>query len=119
MASAIKNLNKAVSKVVDEVQATTLEKVFEFVKDQVKDTQKFTTDFEEFKKTLKQETGVLFATTPDSSKKSSSERKKRAPSEYNTFIGTKIKELKEKNADKNGKELMKLAIEAWKARPQQ
>jgi uncharacterized membrane protein YcgQ (UPF0703/DUF1980 family) len=117
MATAMKNLSKAVTKLVDEVQTTTLDKVVEFAKGYVSDVEKFTADLEEFKKTLKQDTAAQYSPACESSKKASSERKKRTPSEYNTFIGTKIKELKEKNADKDGKELMKLAIEAWKARP--
>ncbi len=118
MAAAIKNLNKAVTKLVDEVQVSTLDKVLEFVKTYVKDEAAFVAAFDEFKKTLKTDTGVLFS--PIESKRGSNggERKKRTPSEYNIFIGSKIKELKLVNADKNGKELMKMAIESWKARVQ-
>lgn len=115
MATGIKQLNKAVSKIVDEVQTSTTDKVFEFVKTQVKNEAEFTAAFEEFKKTLKSEVASLFSISEPVKK--GADRKKREPSQYNIFIGEKIKELKASNSEKNGKELMKLAIEAWKARP--
>jgi hypothetical protein len=118
LTTQVKNLNKAVSKLVDDVQVLTLDKVLVFVKTYLpEDSQaKFVTDFDEFKKTLKQENVNLLATNDSVKKGSTTERKKRVPSEYNIFIGSKIKELKEKNKEKNGKDLMKMAIEAWKAR---
>jgi hypothetical protein len=119
LTTQVKNLNKAVTKLVDDVQALTLDKVLALVKTYVPETslEKFTVEFEELKKTLKQDNVTLLATTDSLKKGASSERKKRVPSEYNIFIGSKIKELKEKNKEKNGKDLMKMAIEAWKARP--
>lgn len=117
MSAAMKNLNKAVSKLVDEVQTAVVEKVEEFVKVHVKDQASFEAAFEEFKKTLKADILAQYVAV-DAKKGANVERKKRTPSEYNTFIGAKIKELKEKNGDKDGKELMKMAIEAWKSRPQ-
>jgi hypothetical protein len=115
MATGIKQLNKAVSKIVDEVQSTTTDKVFEFVKTYLKNESEFTAAFEEFKKTLKTDVVSMFSISEPVKK--GADRKKREPSQYNIFIGEKIKELKATNSEKNGKELMKLAIEAWKAKP--
>lgn len=112
MAATMKKFVKAVTQLVDDVQASTCDKVFEFVKDKVTDTAGFEAAFAEFKKNLKADE---FAFGSADSKKGGAEKKKRTPSKYNTFIGSKIKELKEKHPAKDGKELMKLAIEAWKA----
>lgn len=107
----MKKFVKAVSNLVEDVQASTCDKVYEFVKDKVTDSG-FQAAFEEFKKSLKPDEFTFGAVDP---KKGGAEKKKRTPSKYNTFIGAKIKELKEKHPNKDGKELMKLAIEAWKA----
>lgn len=115
MATGIKQLNKAISKIVDEVQTTTTNEIFEFVKTHLKNESEFTAVFEEFKKTLKTDVVSLFSISEPVKK--GADRKKREPSQYNIFIGEKIKELKATNSEKNGKELMKLAIEAWKAKP--
>ena len=110
---AVKNLNKSIVKVIEEVQNSTLDKVLNFVKEHVKDEESFISAFEEFKKTIKQENSVIL----DTNKKGASvseDKKKRVPSEYNIFIGEKIKELKKTNPDKGGKLLMQEAIVAWK-----
>lgn len=112
MAATMKKFVKAVTQLVDDVQASTCDKVYEFVKDKVSDAAAFQTAFEEFKKGLKADE---FSFGAVDSKKGGAEKKKRTPSKYNTFIGAKIKELKEKHPTKDGKELMKLAIESWKA----
>ena len=45
-------------------------------------------------------------------------KQKKAPTAYNIFIKEKIAEIKAQNPDlKNGKELLKMATEAWKSRP--
>jgi hypothetical protein len=110
MSAALKVLNKSVGKLVDEVQSVVLDRVEAFLKEKNIDV----ADFEDFRKTVKTELTSQYTV---SESKKPQERKKRAPSEYNTFIGSKIKELKEANSDKDGKELMKMAIEAWKSRP--
>lgn len=109
---AVKNLNKSIVKVIEEVQNSTLEKVLNFVKEHVKD-EEFLTAFEEFKKSIKQDNNNVL----DTNKRGtgvSEDKKKRIPSEYNIFIGEKIKELKKTNPDKGGKLLMQEAIVAWK-----
>lgn len=108
--TTMKNFVKAVTKLVDDVQSSTCDKVFEFVKDKVTDPA-FQAAYDEFKKNLKADE-FAFGTLDS---KKGGEKKKRTPSKYNTFIGSKIKELKEKHPSKDGKELMKLAIESWKA----
>ena len=40
-------------------------------------------------------------------------KNKRAPSEYNVFMKTQLKELKEKHPEKAQAELMKLGAQAW------
>lgn len=109
--TSVKNLNKAISKVLDDVQGTTVDKVYIFVKDYVSDEKAFVAAFEEFKKTLKQD----FVFPSESGKAKVVQKRQRVPSPYNQFIGKKISELKKENPEKDGKELMKLAIESWKA----
>ena len=110
----MKNLNKAITKVMDDVQLSTVDKVYVFVKDFVKDEETFGASFEDFKKTLKQDVVI-----PDSKKATAEPKKKRAPSAYKIFIGEKIKQLKKEKPESDGKELMKLAIEEWKLRDKQ
>lgn len=111
-ATTMKTFVKSVSKLVEDVQNTTVDRVFEFVKDKVSNPAEFQTQFEEFKKGLKLDEYVFSA---GDAKKGGVEKKKRTPSKYNTYIGNKIKELKEVHKDKDGKVLMKMAIDAWKA----
>lgn len=112
MMTSVKNLNKAISKVMDDVQLSTVDKVYIFVKDFVKDEATFLQSFEEFKKTLKQDIAVPL----DSKKNSVEQKKKRTPSAYNVFIGERIKHLKLEHPESDGKVLMKMAIEEWKKR---
>ena len=109
MLSSVKNLNKAINKVIDDVQTLTIDKMFEFVIEHVSDKEVFSKEFEAFKKVLKSEASVV-----TENKKNVSDRKKRNPSKYNIFIGSKIKELKLLHPEHDGKELMKLAINEWK-----
>ncbi len=112
-AQSIKALNKSIVKFVEDVQTSTLDKVYDFVKDHVADKEKFDLAFDEFKKSLKQ---TSIPSLSDFGKKNAvvTEKKKRPASSYNLFIGEKIKELKQSNMNDNGKDLMKKAIELWK-----
>ena len=49
----LKNLNKAIMKVIDDVQTATLDKVYEFAKELEKDEATFNAAFEEFKRLSK------------------------------------------------------------------
>jgi hypothetical protein len=47
-------------------------------------------------------------------KKVKKEKKPKAPSKYNIFIGETVKKLKTENPSTSGKDLFKQAVEAWK-----
>lgn len=49
----------------------------------------------------------------DNKNKKKETKRTRKPSQYNLYIGQKMREIKELNKDINSKELMKLAIQAW------
>jgi len=113
MLTSVKNLNKAITKVMDDVQIATADKVYIFVKEFVRDEESFNTSFEEFKKSLKQDISCPLV---DSKKTTAEKKKSRLPSAYNIFIGEKIKALKVDFPESDGKALMKLAIGQWKER---
>ena len=51
-------------------------------------------------------------------KKSPTEKKKRAPTEYNKFMSKELKKLKEEKPDMDNKDRFEAAAKAWKKSPQ-
>ncbi len=108
---------KAVSdarlKVLDDVEAYVLDKVDEDSAEAIKELfndfkEKFTKDIEEEMKEMKKK-GRKSAKTADG------EKRTRKPTPYNVFVSETMKRFKVENPTFNGKQIMKMAMEAWKA----
>lgn len=107
-------INKAVAEVVFAAKQQVVKDFAAFLAEKIDFDEDMQGYFDEFIKTIEQEKPPKAA-----GKKKVAEdgtvKKKREPSAYNMYIKHKMAEIKAKNPEMKGKELMKAAIEAWNA----
>ena len=114
---AMSKVNKAISDMVKSIEASTVEKVKSFI------TEKIATEYDE--ELLEAVTKMFEEISEDigknsqadnikKGKKPASDKKKRAPTEYNLFLKEKMAEIKAAGTTLKGKDLMKAAIELWR-----
>lgn len=118
-------LNQAVAVIGYENKLAAVDKLQTFLSEKMEIDNEFEGFFSEFKDILKKEHSEELTTTSKGSKGKGSKavvgaaasvKVKKAPSAYNIFIKDKIAEFKAQNPGvKNGKELLKMATDAWKA----
>ena len=110
-------INKAVADVVFEAKKQVIADFATFLAEKIDFDDDMTGYFEEFTKTLQVEKPAKVGKGKKSASSSDEEgvKKKRAPSAYNIYIKNKMAEIKAKQPELKGKELMKAAIEAWNA----
>lgn len=109
---ALVKAQKALIALAEETSLTTVDKLVAFLADRVTFDDDMNEMVNEFKATLKEE--YKTATKGAVSKASAAPKKPRAPTEYNLFAKELIPELKKKNPDMVGKELMALVATEWK-----
>jgi hypothetical protein len=106
----------AVSAAIHESNLSTLDKFVTYLSDHIDDdgVAEIRQHMNQFKVTMTEE-------HVDTLKKSKKEKagalpkKKREPTPYNKFIGETMKALKTENPSTSGKEIMKMAMDQWKA----
>lgn len=110
-------INKAVAEVVFAAKQQVLKDFAAFLAEKIDFDEDMQGYFDDFAKTLEVEKPPKASGKKKSSDSSDGEgaKKKRKPSAYNLYIKGKMAEIKEKNPEMKGKELMKAAIEAWNA----
>lgn len=108
-------ITKAVAEVVFDAKKQVLKDFGAFLSEKIDFDDDMKGYFDEFEKTLVKDVPPKHKgkTNSGDSSDSSGEKKKRPPSAYNNFISEKMGEIKKKNPEMKGKELMKAAIEAW------
>lgn len=121
---ALIKVNVAIAALIEETAMSTVDKLVAFLGEKLEIDEDMQQMFADFKATLKVTPAATTEQQPTKKKPSkkaaaatsSDEEKpakaKRAPSAYNMYLSAKIAELKAQGAKGN---LMKLAIEAWKA----
>lgn len=113
-------LNQAVVMIGYESKLAAVDKLQSFLSQKIEFDGHMEEVFNEFKDILKNEHTAELSTAAKGGKGKGKAtvgkvKTKKAPSAYNIFIKDKIAEFKAKNPDmKNGKELLKMATDAWK-----
>lgn len=105
--AAVKQLNKALNKVISENIETTLESLSNFLVE--KKVENIASLIEEFKNNLVP-VNVFENQSVNNTKRM---KKTRTPSKYNLYIRDKMKELKEKDPSLTGQFLLKAATQSW------
>ena len=107
-----KTVLEARLKVLEDVQAFVLSKVDEDSAEAIKE---FFDDFrKEFNKTVEEESKLVKKGKGRAGAKNG-EKRTRKPTPYNMFVSENMKRFKQENPKLNGKETMKMAMEAWSA----
>lgn len=110
----VKTLNKSFNKVINEARNDTLNKLFEFLKDNKSikiDDDELDDYFKDFKKNNTYNHKIF----NDGKKKNGSLKTKREPTKYNKFVSIRIKEIRKAHDDKiDNNEAMKLVGADWK-----
>lgn len=115
---ALNNLLKTVNVLVEETSMNTVDKLAVFLKEKIEFDSDMQELFDEFKTSLKTSLKNEAKGKKRGGKHLDSNKKKRQASVYNLFIKDKMAEIKQQQPELKGKELMKAAIEMWKARPE-
>jgi len=118
VAAIAKAVMEARLKVLDEVQAYVLDKVDEDSAEAIKEL--FDGFKEEFNKSVEDEMKEVKTMKKKGGRKNSSasentEKRTRKATPYNVFVSENMKRFKVENPSFNGKQIMKMAMDAWKA----
>ncbi len=108
-----KAVREARLKVLDDVEAYVLDKVDEDSADAIKEL--FNDFKEKFNKDVEEEMKELKKKGRKSTKTADGEKRTRKPTPYNVFVSETMKRFKVENPTFNGKQIMKMAMESWKA----
>lgn len=98
----------AVSELVLQSRKNTLDELLVFLNDKAEVDDELKALIEEFKSTLEIPTPAFTKTTRPAKKA------KRAPSQYNTFIGEAMRQIKAEHPEMTSVQRMKAATEKWK-----
>lgn len=114
--SAYPQIVQAIENTLVETKLKFLEEVEKYVLGKMEDESATVVKefFDEFRTTFQKEVADAKKAATKGAKKEKKEKADRKPSEYNIFVGEKIKEIRTQNPGMPAKEAMKLAMTLWK-----
>ena len=106
---AVNNFNKATNKFINESRLELFDNLRLYLIENLEIEESILNPIFEKYKTEK----INISEKNKDKNKNKKEKRTRKPSQYNLYIGQKMREIKEQNKDINSKELMRLATQAW------
>jgi hypothetical protein len=113
---ALNKVYKSIAQLVEDTAVQTMQEVADEMRNQFEiDEDDFTKFIEDYKAKLMQKLKYQSKAGAKPSKKESTPKEKRAPSEYNLFVKNALIRMKKENPETPAKELMAKAAAEWKA----